>query len=244
MYILISLFRKETAGFLYTLIAYVVMTVFLIGTGVFFWIFSNNILETGAAELTTLFMLGPWLFLFLIPAITMRSFSEEIRTGTLDLLFSRPITHGQILLGKYFAACALVVFALLPTLVYFATVWYLGNPPGNLDTGATIGAYMGLCFLGFSFASIGVFASTLTDNQIVAFILSVFICFFLYTGFDFLADLSWVATYNDVIIQIGMLEHYRSISRGVVDSRDILYFISLSVIFLLLSDMNLSLRKK
>lgn len=239
-----TLFRKETASFLNSLIAYVVMTVFLVGTGIFFWVFNDNVLDTGAAELTILFMMGPWLFLFLIPAITMRSFAEEMRNGTLDLLFSRPLSGKQIIAGKYLAACALVLFSIAPTLVYYASIWYLGNPPGNLDTGAAIGAYIGMCFLGFTFAAIGIFTSTLTGNQIVAFILAVFFCFTFYTGFDFIADLPGVSAFNEQIIQIGMLEHYRSISRGVIDSRDLLYFVSISFIFLMLSDLNLSLRRK
>lgn len=244
MSLILTVFRKEVAAFLNSLIAYVVMTVFLTGIGLFFWIFGDNILDTGAAELNTLFVLGPWFFLFLIPAITMRSFAEEMRTGTLDLLFSRPLTRWQILTGKYMAACALVVFSVIPTLLYMATVWYLGNPVGNLDTGATLGAYIGLLFLGFSFASVGIFASTLTDNQIVAFILAVFISFFLYTGFDFLAELPGFSAFNEILIQFGLIEHFRSISRGVLDSRDFLFFISVSLIFLLLSDLTLFLRKK
>jgi ABC-2 type transport system permease protein len=238
-----TIFRKETGVFFNSLIAYVVMSVFLTGNGLFFWIFGDNVLETGAAELSTLFALSPWFFLFLIPAITMRSFAEEIRTGTIDLLFSRPLTRWEILLGKYLSACALVVFSVFPTLIYFATIWYLGNPTGNLDVAASSGAYIGLLFLGFSFASIGIFASTLTTNQILAFILAVFISFITYTGFDFIAELPWLASYNEWIIQFGMIEHFRSISRGVVDSRDLLYFFSLSAIFLLLSDLNLQLKK-
>lgn len=241
---ILIIFQKEISVFFNSLIAYVVMSVFLTGNGLFFWIFGDNVLETGAADLATLFALSPWFFLFLIPAITMRSFAEEIRTGTIDLLFSRPLTRWEILLGKYLAACALVVFSVFPTLIYFATIWYLGNPTGNLDAAAASGAYIGLLFLGFSFASIGIFASTLTTNQILAFILAVFISFFSYTGFDFIAELPGLSGLNEWIIQFGMMEHFRSISRGVVDSRDLLFFLSISTIFLLLSDLNLQLKKK
>lgn len=241
---ILAIYRKEVAVFLNSLIAYVVMAVFLTGNGLFFWIFEDNVLDTGAAELSTLFALSPWFFLFLIPAITMRSFAEELRTGTIDLLFSRPIARWEVIFGKFLAACSLVIFSVFPTLLYFGSIWYLGNPPGNLDVAASTGAYIGLLFLGFSFASIGIFASTLTGNQILAFILGVFISFFIYTGFDFLAELPGFSSWNEIIIQFGMIEHFRSISRGVLDSRDFLYFISLSFIFLLLSDLNLHLNKK
>lgn len=241
---ILAIYHKETSAFLNSLIAYLVVAVFLTGNGLFFWIFNDNVLDTGAAELSTLFALSPWLFLFLVPAITMRSFAEELRTGTLDLLFSRPVTRLEVILGKYLAACSLVVFSVFPTLMYYATVWYLGNPTGNIDSAATIGAYIGLLFLGFSFAAIGIFASTLSGNQILAFILAVFISFLVYTGFDFVAELPGLSGINEWLIQFGMMEHFRSISRGVLDSRDFLYFISLSVIFLMLSDLNLFLNKK
>jgi ABC-2 type transport system permease protein len=244
MHRILTIFRKEIAVFLNSLIAYVVMAVFLTGNGLFFWIFGDNVLDTGAADLSTLFALSPWFFLFLIPAITMRSFAEELKTGTIDLLFSRPLKRWEVVLGKFLAACSLVVFSVFPTLIYLATIWYLGNPTGNLDIAASSGAYIGLLFLGFSFASIGIFASTLTGNQILAFILGVFVSFFIYTGFDFIAELPGLSAWNDILIQFGMIEHFRSISRGVLDSRDFLYFISLSLIFLLLSDLNLFLNKK
>jgi len=236
--------QKETAAFLNSLIAYVVITVFLTGIGLFFWIFNNNILDTGAADLNTLFLLGPWFFLFLIPAITMRAFADEIRSGTLDLLLSRPVTIWQILWGKFLASCILVFFALLPTLCYYFSISWLGNPPGNLDTGATWGAYLGLLMLGCSFAAIGLFTSALTDNTIIAFIFGAFLCFFFYTGFDLLAELPILSKWNESIIKWGMIEHFRSISRGVVDSRDIIYFASISYVFLFLSDLKLSARKR
>ena len=229
---LFTLCKKEIAAFFNSLIAYIVMTVFLTGIGLFFWVLGDHILLSGNAELSTLFDLGPWMFLFLVPAITMRSFSEEYKTGTIEFLRTKPITDWEIVLGKYLAAVLLVFFSLLPTLVYYSTVYYLGNPVGNIDSGAVWGAYLGLFGIGAVFAAIGIFSSTITDNQIVAFITGVFLCFFLYFSFDFLAELEIFGEFTDTIVSIGILEHYRSISRGVIDSRDVIYY--MSVIFIAL----------
>ena len=240
----LTLFQKEVQSFFNGLIAYLVMAVFLIGIGLFFWLFPGNVLETGAAQMDILFELGPWFFLFLIPAITMRAFAEEYRNGTIEFLLTKPVTEWQIVLGKYFAAVFLVLFALIPTLIYLITIILLGNPVGNIDTGATIGAYIGLAGLGFSFAAIGILASTFTDNQIVAFISALFLCFFMYTGFEFLSDLEYLTSINEQLSAIGMLAHYRSVSRGVVDIRDVFYFVTIIFIALLLSQNRLKGKKK
>ena len=158
----------------------------------------------------------------------MRSFSEEFKSGTIETLATRPISDMQIIGGKYLAALVLVFAALLPTFIYFITVYALGSPPGNMDAGATWGSYIGLAFLGASFVAIGIFASALTDNQIVAFLLSVFLCFFSYFAFDYLSRLNlFYAKIDNVIEQLGILHHYESISRGVIDTRDVIYFLSL-----------------
>lgn len=238
------IFQKEVSAFFNSIIAYLVICVFLIGVGLFFWVFPDNILETRAAELSSLFGIAPWFFLFLIPAITMRSFAEEFKLGTFEILSTKPVTEWQILLGKYFAAVFLVIFSLLPTLFYYATVYYLAKPTGNLDNGAIIGAYLGLLAIGIVFCAIGIFSSCLTDSQIVAFIIGVFLSFFIYTAFDFLAELKVFEEYNHFILQLGMLEHYRSISRGVVDSRDLTYFASVIVFFLFLTRTVLLQKKK
>lgn len=174
----------------------------------------------------------------------MRAFAEEYRNGTIEFLLTKPVTEWQIVLGKYLASVFLVIFALLPTLIYLLTIILIGNPTGNIDSGATIGAYLGLAGLGFCFASIGILASTFTDNQIVAFISALFLCFFMYTGFEFLSDLEYLTSINEQLSAIGMLAHYRSISRGVVDIRDVFYFLTLIFIALLLSQNRLKGKKK
>lgn len=233
MHSIYTIFRKEVAAFFNSLLGYIVIGVFLIGVGLFFWIFPFNILETGYATMDDLFEFGPYLFLFLVPAITMRAFSEEIKTGTIEFLTTKPITDWQLIWGKYLAAVFLVFFSLLPTLVFYASVYWLGEPVGNLDTGATWGAYIGLFFLGCIFAAIGIFTSALSDNQIIAFILGVFVCFFFFLAFDFLAGIKVLDTINAFFLKLGIMEHYRSISRGVIDTRDALYFLSAVGIFLI-----------
>ncbi len=228
-----TLFRKEVASFFNSLIAYVVFAVFLTGTGLFFWVFPNNVLETGFASLDMLFEAAPYMFLFLVPAITMRAFSEEMKSRTMEFLTTKPLTDWQIILGKYLAAVFLVFFALVPTLIYYFSVSSLGDPPGNLDNGATIGAYIGLFFLGCIFAAIGIFTSALTDNQIIAFILGVFLCFFFYLGFEFMAGIQNLDTINAFLLKLGISEHYQSIRRGVLDSRDVLYFFSFVAVALI-----------
>ncbi|WNJ16505.1 gliding motility-associated ABC transporter permease subunit GldF [Pontibacter sp. G13] len=223
---IITIFRKEVASFFNSLIGYLVISVFLTGVGLFFWVFEYNVLETGLANMDALFEFGPYLFLFLVPAITMRAFSEEFKTGTIEFMATKPVTQWQIILGKYLAAVFLVFFSLLPTLLYYFTVYWLGNPVGNLDTGAIMGAYMGLFFLGSMFAGIGIFTSALSDNQIISFVLGVFLCFLFFVGFDYMAGIKELNTVNLFFLKLGILDHYRSISRGVVDTRDLMYFLS------------------
>ncbi|MCB0819767.1 MAG: ABC transporter permease subunit, partial [Bacteroidetes bacterium] len=183
---MISLLRKEIGGFLSSLIGYIVITVFLLAMGLFLWVFPGNfnILDAGFASLETLFVFAPWIFMFLIPAITMRSFAEEKRTGTIELLLTRPLSEWQIILAKYLAGLLLVIIAVAPTVVYYFSLQSLGNPPGNVDSGGTWGSYAGLIFLGGAFVSIGLFASSISENQIVSFILAFFLCFICYAGFD------------------------------------------------------------
>lgn len=240
----LTIFRKEVAAFFNSLIAYVVISVFLTGVGLFFWVFEYNVLETGFASMEALFDYGPYLFLFLVPAITMRAFSEELKTGTIEFLATKPVTDWQIILGKYLGAVFLVLFSLIPTLLYYASVYWLGEPVGNLDSGAAWGAYIGLFSLGCIFAAIGLFTSALTDNQIVAFILGVFLCFFFFLAFDFMAGIRALGVINTFLLKLGIMEHYRSISRGVVDTRDALYFLSFVAIALIGTRIVLDLRKR
>lgn len=241
---LLTLFWKEVASFFNSLIAYMVISVFLTGIGLFFWLFGGNVLDTRMAQMDILFDIGPYMFLFLVPAITMRSFSEEVKTGTIEFLSTKPITDWQIILGKYFASVFLVLFSLLPTLIYYITLYIMGNPVGNLDQGATWGAYIGLFFLGSIFAAIGLFTSSLSDNQIVSFITGVFLCFVMYVAFDYLGDLEALSAINGVLIKVGIMEHYRSISRGVIDTRDMIYFLTTVTIFLILTKISLNAHKQ
>jgi ABC-2 type transport system permease protein len=240
-----TLLKKEINSFLSSLIGYIVVIVFLLINGLFLWVFPMdfNILDFGYAGIEGLFMLAPFVFLFLIPAITMRSFSDEKRSGTIELLLTRPLTDLQIVLAKYFAAVILVLISLLPTLVYFVSVYRLGLPPGNIDLGGTWGSYIGLLFLGAGFAAIGLFCSSITDNQIVSFILAVFFCGFFYLGFDFIYSFALFGKVDLFIQQLGINAHYVSLSRGVIDTRDVLYFLSLITVFILLTKMSLEKRK-
>jgi ABC-2 type transport system permease protein len=228
-----AIFRKEISGFFSSLTGYVVIIVFLLINSLFMWVFPGewNIFDTGYAGLDTLFFLSPWVFLFLVPAVTMKMIAEEKRIGTIELVFTKPVTEREIILGKFLAAVSLVVLSLLPGIIYYISVYLLGEVPGNLDRGETLGAFIGLFFLASVYASAGIFASSLTDNQVVAFILSVLICFFLYMGFDSFAYLPGLKKFDEFVIGLGINEHYKSISRGVLDIRDAIYFISVAVIF-------------
>ncbi len=222
-----TLFTKEITGFFSSLTGYVVILVFLLLNSLFLWIIPGqfNVLDNGYATLDAMFSIAPWVFLFLVPAITMRMISDEKRAGTLDLLFTRPVSELQIILAKFFASWALVLLSLVPTLIYFWSVSRLGNPAGNIDVGGTWGSYAGLLFLGGIYAAIGIFTSSLTSNQIVAFIVAVLASFLMYLGFDFLSDLAGSGKAAFFVSRVGISYHYNSISRGVIDSRDILYFL-------------------
>lgn len=238
---MIALIKKEINTFFASPIGYLVIGVFLIINGLFLWVFKGdyNILDAGFAELTYFFQLAPWVLLFLIPAVTMRSFSDEKKMGTLEVLLTKPLSVKDIVLGKYFGALLLIIIAILPTLLYIITISKLGNPPGNWDLGSTIGSYIGLLFLAMSYTAIGIFTSIVSDNQIVAFILSVFICFLLYYGFDRLANFELFGNYDYYIANIGMQAHFKSIARGVIDTRDLIYFISVALLFLGLTGLKL-----
>ncbi|RZM23231.1 MAG: gliding motility-associated ABC transporter permease subunit GldF, partial [Pedobacter sp.] len=217
-----------------SLMAYITIGVFLLALGLLLWFFpETSILEYGYAELTGFFSLAPFLFMFLIPAITMRSFAEERREGTYVLLAIRPITDWQIILAKYFACLVLVLFALIPTSIYYYTIYQLGLPQGNIDGAAVAGSYIGLLLLGSAFVSVGIFTSSLSKNQVVAFALSVFICFITYSGFDAMSQLFVLSYFETLFLSISVNEHYQSISRGVLDTRDLIYFITFAALFLI-----------
>lgn len=225
---------KEFNSFLNSLIAYVVIGVFLVAMGLLMWVFpESSVLEYGYADMDTLFSLGPYVFIFLVPAITMRSFSEEKKAGTIELLITKPLSDWEIVLGKFFASFLLMCCAVLPTLIYYFSIRALGNPIGNVDTPGVIGSYIGLVFLGAVFTAVGIFSSSLTKNQIIAFIVAAFLCFFLFSGFESIASMDIWSQNTLYIKQLGLLEHYDALSKGLIDSRDILFF--LSVIFVTLS---------
>ncbi|MEJ8756766.1 gliding motility-associated ABC transporter permease subunit GldF [Pontibacter sp. H259] len=241
---MLAILKKEFNGFLNSLIAYMVIAVFLVATGMFMWVFpESSVLTYGFADMQTLFSMAPWLFLFLIPAITMRTFAEEKREGTIELLLTKPITDLQLILGKYFAALLLVLFALLPSLIYYYTVYELGNPAGNVDSAAVVGSYLGLIFLAGVFCAIGVFASSISSNQIISFIVALFMCYIIYTGFDLLSSIPALASYSYLIGQLGISYHYDAISKGLIDSRDVLYFLTVIAIMILSTKLVLSSRK-
>ena len=228
-----AIFRKEITGFFSSLTGYIVIIVFLLVNSLFMWVFPGewNILDSGYASLDTLFFLSPWIFLFLVPAVTMKMIAEEKRLGTLELIYSKPVTERGIIYGKYLASVALVLLALLPGVIYYISVYLLGESPGNLDKGGTLGAFLGLFFLAAVYASAGLFASSLTDNQVIAFIIAVLISFFLFMGFDSLAYLPGLKKIDEFVIGLGINEHYKSMNRGVIDFRDIIYFIAVVVVF-------------
>ena len=239
------LFKKEINSFLSSLLGYIVIAVFLLVNGLFLWVFplDSNILDFGYANIDGLFLISPFVFLFLIPGITMRFFAEEKKSGTIELLMTKPLTDLQVILSKYFAGLTLVIFSLLPTLIYFFSVYRLGLPIGNIDTGGMWGSYIGLLFLGASFVAIGLFSSAITDNQIISFILAVILSGFIYMGFEIIYSLDLFGNFDLFIKSLGINAHYSAISRGVIDTRDVLYFLSLIALFILLTKISLESRK-
>ena len=238
---MIALFRKEINTFFSSLTGYIVIITFLLINAIFFWILPGNVLERGYADMSILFENAPYIFLLLIPAVTMRSFAEEKNVGTLESLITKPISETRIILAKYFASVVLVAFAILPTFVFYFSLYYMGNPVGNIDTGSVMGSYLGLLLLGSIYISIGLLCSALTDNQIVALILSVAICMFMVVVFNWIGIA--FGKYDLFVVELGILPHYISISRGVVDTRDIVYFISANAFFLLCTKTILQKRK-
>ncbi len=243
---MITLFRKEVKSFLYSFTGYVVIAIFLIINGLFLWIFplpATNILDYGFASLESFFINAPLIFLFLIPAISMRMFADENKSGTIEFLMTKPLSEWQIVAGKYLAGVFLILVALLPTLIYYFSVYHLGLPEGNIDTGEMWGSYIGLFFLGAAFMSVGIFTSSLTDNQIISFLLAVVGIGFFYFGFEFIYTFSLFGPIDLFIRSLGMNVHYISMSRGVIDTRDVIYFLSFTGFFLFLTKISIQSRK-
>ncbi len=241
---MIKVFKKEVHSFLNSLIAYIVISVFLTGMGLILWVFpESSILEYGYADMGSLFSLAPYVFMFIIPAITMSMFAEEKKSGTMEFLFTKPLSDMDIILGKYFAGLTIVLFTLAPTLIYYFTVSHLGNPPGNIDTAGTFGSYLGLILLGSVFTAIGIFASSLSENQVVAFIVAVFISFLIYSGLRSIASIDIWGSYSNSIDKLGITYHYNAMSKGLIDSRNVVYFFSVITLFLLLTKLKIGSRK-
>jgi ABC-2 type transport system permease protein len=240
-----SLLKKEISAFLSSAIGYIVLAVFLTAMGLLMWILpvDSNIIDSGYSGIDPLFVLAPWVFLFLIPAITMRSFAEEKKTGTIELLLSHPISDLQIILAKYMAGLFLVILSLVPTLVYYFSVYQLGNPAGNIDNGRTWGSYLGLLFLASGFCAVGIYSSIVSNSQVTSFIIAVILSYLCYAGLGYLGGLVSSGSQGNFLQLLGISAHYSSMSRGVIDTRDVLYFISITLVFILLSKAALERRK-
>ncbi len=235
-----SIAKKELHQFFSSLTGYITIFLFLLVTGLFLFVLKDsNIFDFGYATLDGFFNLAPWIFLFLIPALSMRSLSDEFKSGTFEILQTRPLTRWQIVSGKYVAILATIIFTLLPTFIYVYTIKSL-SAGENIDSGGIAGSYIGLFFLAAVFAAIGLCCSGITNNAVFSFLLSAFTCLIIYFGFDAISKLPALQGNADYYVEmLGINFHYKSISRGVIDTRDIIYFISLIYFFLLLTVKNL-----
>ncbi|GAB3991033.1 gliding motility-associated ABC transporter permease subunit GldF [Spirosoma daeguense] len=241
---MLAVFRKEVNQFFSSPIAYIIMGVFLVVVGLMLWVFPDtSLLDNGYADLGTFFNVTPYVMLFLAPAITMRSIADEIRGGTLEWLLTKPVSRWAVVAGKFLASWLLVFLTLLPTLIYYVTLYQLGSPEGNIDSAGVFGSYIGLLLLGGVFVAIGLWASSLNDNQVVAFVLGVFLCFILYAGLSSLAGLSFTGDLSYYLSWVAMDEQYRSLGRGVVDSRNVIYLLSLITFFQVLTVQRLTRKK-
>lgn len=240
-----ALYFKEIRSFLSSLMGYVIILVFLVTISLFLWVFPNdfNIFDYGYANLDGLFVIAPFVFIFLVPAITMRSFADEKKSGTIELLFTRPLTDMQLILAKFLASFTLVVIALLPTLLYYISVYLISFPQGNIDSGSIWGSYIGLLFLGAAFTSIGIFTSSISDNQVTSFVIAGLLSAFLYLGFELIYSFDLFGPVDLLIRSLGISAHYSSLSRGVIDTRDVVYFLSTIALFLFLTKFSLARRK-
>lgn len=240
-----QVFLQEIRLYFGSPMAYIVVAVFLLATALLLWIFPSyqNILDTEFANLDGLFSNAPWLFLWLIPALCMHLFAETYRSKKSILLFTRPLRSWDIVFGKYFAAFVVVIFALLPTLVFVISIYQLANPVGSIDLGAIMGSYIGLIFLSGTYLSISLFSSALSNNQLIAFVLGVVICAFVYVGGIYLASLFAQQSLQNLLISLSIETHYHAIARGILDTRDIAYFILLTSFFLLLTNFIISKKR-
>ena len=249
-----TLFFKEIKEFFSSVTGYLVVIIFLLINSMFLWIFKGafNIFDLEMANIDSLFIISPWVFLFLVPAITMNMFAGEYKSGTMELLLTRPLTEFQIVFAKYLASVVLVLVALAPTLLYLFSIYFLADPVGNVDFAAIFGSYIGLFFLAAIYSALGIFASSLTKNIIISFLLGLLFCYVFFLGFENLSysvkDLQRLplissGKLSNFIISLGINDHYRSMSRGVIDSRDVVYFLSVISIFIFVTKLRLESRK-
>jgi ABC-2 type transport system permease protein len=238
---MLPVFRKEINGFFSSPVAYVIIVVFLTALGLMLWVFPDtSLLDYGYADMGVFFNLTPYVMLFLIPAITMRSIAEEVRAGTIEWLLTKPLTRWQLVLAKFVANWLLVVLLLLPTLVYYFSVYQLGNPPGNLDSASVFGSYVGLLLLGGVFVAVGLFASSINENQVVAFVVGVFLCFLLYVGIGAIASLEFWGTLAYPLTWLALDQQYQALGRGLIDSRNVIYLLSVMTVFLFLTEWRMT----
>ena len=239
-----NIFWKEISEYLSSLIAYVVIGVFLTALGLLMWIFpETNVLDYGYADMGTLFTMSPFVLMFLIPAITMKMFSEELKTGSFEILAVKPVSIYDIVLGKYLASWSLSIIAILPTGVYFFSLYQLANPKGNIDIAGVTGSYIGLALLASVFTALGLFASSLTKNQVISFVMAAFLSFLLFTGINSLANINVWSELSPVLAGLSIEQHYNYLSRGVLDSRDVIYLLSVDAILLFFTSLNLKWRR-
>jgi gliding motility protein gldF len=237
-----ALFKKEIRYFFTSAIGYVVIGAFMLFSSLFLWVLSGeyNIFQTGFASLQPFFLLSAWIFVFLIPALTMRIISEEKRSGMLPLLFTYPISVWRIILAKYLSVLTILLILLAFSGIYVYIVWQVGAPKGNIDMASTIGSYIALFLLGATFVAVGMFASAMSQNQIIAFVIATFLNFFLFFGLD---ELVGLFTSNS-LFSFGFKVHFEDISRGVIDTRNIVYFSCFTFFFLYLTELSLQTEKK
>lgn len=240
-----NLFLKEFRGFFSSPVGYIVLAIFFVGAGLLLWIFPGeyNVLDGGYANIDGFFALAPWLFLFLCPAVTMRAIAEERQIGTLELLLTKPISKMRLVVGKFLAAWAVIAVALLPAILWFGCVYVLAEPMGNVDSGAFWGSFAGLLMLAAVYCAVGLFGSSLASNQITAFVVSALLSFVIFYGFELIGSLFSDGTLMLYLKNLGAHAHYQSMARGVLDSRDVLYMLAVTLIFLISTRLVLSRRK-
>lgn len=241
-----TLIKKEISGFFNSLAGYIVIIVFTTTTGLFLWLIPNetNIINNGYADMTSFFNIAPQMFLFLIPAICMRLFSEEKKNKTLELLLSRPIPTLKIVFSKYLSALIIVAIAIIPSILYYYSIYQLASPIGNIDTGAIIGSYIGLIFLSSIFVSVSLYASSLSENQIISFILATTLCFIFFSGIEYISTIPILSNFENSILYLAISTHYEPMTKGIIDTRDFLWFLCITLIFIHITKRKIQILKR